>query len=177
MRGRGGRGAASRGGRGNRSRARLNAEDIQYVFDRAERITGPTPDASASAAEGAVAAAFDDALHVVVSASRPTTQEECAEFVSLVAALIRAAGDAVDNWKQIVLALVRRRYHSRSPAAVVAMAAAAGSAEEADGAGDGERLLFYLAIRVMQAASLEGHPQASTAAAVLCRMAPIAGNY
>jgi len=173
MRGRGGRGGASRGGRGNRSRARLTAEDIQYVFDRAELITGPTPAAS----EGAVAAAFDDALHVLVSASRPTTQEECAEFVSLVTALIRAAGDIVDNWKQIVLALVRRRYHSRSPAAVAAMAAAAGSAEEADGAGDGERLLFYLAIRVMQAASLEGHPQASTAAAVLCRMAPIAGNY
>jgi len=167
-RGRGGRGGATGRGGEARGASLLNAENIQSVLDRMGE-TGPIIEPIPPAATAAESAVFDDALHVVVSSGRPTTQEECGEYVSLVVALIRAAGDSVDNWKEMVLALVRRRYHSRAPAAVAAAAgsAAAGAANEADGAGDGERLLFYLAIRVMQAASLEEYPQASKAAAVL----------
>jgi hypothetical protein len=94
------------------------------------------------------------------------------QFIIAVGKLIRAAGDDEDHWKMLVLALIRRRYHARAPEA-----RAAGE-DESDG--DGERLLFYLATRAMQAAAQEGHPVASaraaTAASVLCRAAPLAGG-
>jgi hypothetical protein len=90
----------------------------------------------------------------------------------LVGKLIRVAGDDEDHWKMLVLALIRRRYHARAPEAR--------AAEEDESDGDGERLLFYLATRAMQAAAQEGQPVASaraaTAASVLCRAAPLAGG-
>ena len=176
-RGRGQRPApARRGG----ATPRLTADDIQSVLDAAVPLGDGVSASLATASGGAASgAAFDDALHAVVTTGRPTTREECEVFVARVAALIRAAGASAENWKALVLALVRRRYHSRAPAAVTTTPSGEGgeegeSAEEV--AGDGERLLFYLAVHTLQAASQEGHPHASQAAQVLCRLAPLAGG-
>ena len=201
----------------------------QVALDRAiARVRGEGAHAAAGPADSASAAAFDDALHAWSTAGRPCTEEECAECVERVRRLICAAGDSTESWKQLVLAIVRRRYHARAPVAVAAAAAAgddelggqrampsgrgggergvAGSrgarggfrgrggrggrggfggtpgatgtapCDDEAGAGDGERLLFYLAVRTLQSASLEGHELAGRAAELLCRMAPLAGG-
>jgi len=122
------------------------------------------------------ALSLDDALHNVVTTARPKTAEDVQTFFAAISALIHAAGNNIDSWKLVTLALIRRRFHAKAPAAVEAAAAAAAAATEDEGSGDGERLLFYLALRAIHQAALEGHPQASIAATVLARLAPLAGG-
>jgi len=168
---RGGRGGGRGRGRGSGGAAggRLSTDDFQRAVERAAPLLSPP------STGGEVLfhhQPFDDALHAVLTFARPTCEDECVQFIIAVGKLIRAAGDDEDHWKMLVLALIRRRYHARAPEA-----RAAGE-DESDG--DGERLLFYLATRAMQAAAQEGHPVASaraaTAASVLCRAAPLAGG-
>ena len=164
--------------RTQRGRDRLSAEDVQRAVERAAPLLA-----------GEEGSSFDDALHAVVTHVRPREADECGSFLAAVGQLVRAAGDDADHWKMLVLALIRRRYHARAPEARAA------DADEEESGGDGERLLFYLAIIAMQAASQEGHPaaraagqaalqpelgctaaRAAAAASVLCRAAPLAGG-
>jgi len=114
---------------------------------------------------------FDDLLHAVVNTSRPNDLPECVEFMKRLGMLVRAAKSDVGLWKILVLALVRLRYHAKAPAAV-----AAAADEEDESMGNGERLLFYLAVRVMQAVATEGQALAASAVQVLCNLAPVAGG-
>ena len=145
------------------SASRLSAINFQSASERA-----------APYSLGDDSADFDDALHACITTARPKTEDECTEYLGKVGRLVRAAGEDAEHWKTLCLALVRRRYHSRAPAWRLEEATVAD--KEVDSAGDGERLLFYLAVRAMQAASLEGHRIAGLAAAALCRMAPMAGG-
>ena len=180
-RGGGSRGGGSRGGgagRGGGSHmSRGNGESdapSRITFDTIEAVTLAAMERVAGTMRDSVqgdAAAFDNSLHLVMISARPTSEQECAEYVCRVESLICAAGDNIESWKALVLALVRRRYHARAPAA-----AAAGAVDEDEGTGDGERLLFYLAVLTMQAASLAGHALAGRGAALLSRIAPLAGG-
>jgi hypothetical protein len=104
------------------------------------------------------------------------------EYCTAVWAVLSSAAGDTDKWKLLVLALVRRRFHAKAPAAKAAKAAAAQSGEEGDlasgedSSGDGERILFYLAVRVVCMAAQSGMPLAAPAALALCRLAPLAGG-
>jgi len=85
------------------------------------------------------------------------------------------AGDDADLWKALVLTVVRRRFHSRSPEA---RADAKSEAEDEAALGDGERLIFYVAFVVILHLLREDghHGLAAKAASVLCSLAPLAGG-
>ena len=157
-----------------RGNGEISDAPSRIAFDTIEAVTLAAMERVAGTMRDGVqgdAAAFDNSLHLVMISPRPTSEQECAEYVCRVESLICAAGDNIESWKVLVLALVRRRYHARAPAA-----AAAGAVDEDEGTGDGERLLFYLAVLTMQAASLAGHALAGRGAALLSRIAPLAGG-
>ena len=143
----GGAGRGGRGGRGGRSGPGLALDE----FTTAIAASAP----SASPPGGS----FDDALHVVLTSERPATEEECLQYCNAVWAVLSLASDDTDKGKLLVLALIRRRFHSKAPAAKETLAAAQGVAEESTG--DGERILFYLAVRVVCKAAQSGIPFAA----------------
>ena len=142
--GKGGKGGKGGGGKGaakgkGKDGPPLDLDVFQEAVDASVAvIQGPPPPVS-----------FDDALHNVLTTPRPADAAEVQAFCASIASLILAAGDSAEHWKLLTLALTQRRFHARAPAATP------GSEESADpGSGDGERLLFYLAVRVMHVASL-----------------------
>ena len=154
-----GNGVRRGGGRGGGER--LSTDDFQRAVERAAPLL--------SSPNRGEDPPFDDALHAVLTFARPTSEDECVQFIIAVGKLIRVAGDDEDHWKMLVLALIRRRYHARAPEAR--------AAEEDESDGDGERLLFYLATRAMQAAAQEGQPVASARAATAASAAEAACRY
>ncbi|EOD20344.1 hypothetical protein EMIHUDRAFT_123915, partial [Emiliania huxleyi CCMP1516] len=133
--------------------------------------------AAAPAPEGDYkhAAPFDEALHQLNNATRPISEDDVVTLCALVRRLAMLAGDDADLWKALVLTVVRRRFHSRSPEA---RADAKSEAEDEAALGDGERLIFYVAFVVILHLLREDghHGLAAKAASVLCSLAPLAGG-
>lgn len=105
---------------------------------------------------------FDDSLHsILMNASRPKTDDQVAAFTSSIEELTDTCA-AKDDWKRLVLALLHKRYHIRAPEAKgEAMAKDATSTTETVATGDGERKLFYLAVKaLLRKAVLEEQHQA-----------------
>mmetsp|Transcript_4005 Transcript_4005/g.7642 ORF Transcript_4005/g.7642 Transcript_4005/m.7642 type:complete len:929 (-) Transcript_4005:155-2941(-) len=94
--------------------------------------------------------AFHDAIQTLITTARPTINSAVIEFCLRLIAAAKAADDDGVSWKVLVLSLIRRRYHVKSPEAK-RIGKANAKDEKSDTSstdinGDGERLMFYLAV-------------------------------
>ena len=120
---------------------------------------------------------FDDALHRLVhSIGRPKQEAQKEELKKLLDDLIVLCGDDTQRWKLFVLALAQKRYHSLSPTAKE-MVKTDVSNKRNDGQdlvyGDGERLLFYMAIEHFVHLSIAGAGTSSSTIAVMPTLPPL----
>jgi hypothetical protein len=89
---------------------------------------------------------FDDAIHQLVNSTRrPKKDGHVSNLENLLTRLIDLCGHDSNRWKLLVLAVTYKRYHLLSPQAKE-------EGRDSYTAGEGERRIFYTAVRVLFAA-------------------------
>jgi hypothetical protein len=113
---------------------------------------------------------FDDAIHQLVNSTRrPKEDVDVSNLENLLARLIDLSGHDSDRWKILILAVTYKRYHMLSPQA---------KEEGRDNytAGEGERRIFYTAIRVLFSQSCHNIKESRLALEALAKLAPHVGG-
>lgn len=88
---------------------------------------------------------FEDALQSIETISRPSTLEDITNVSQSLLSTVILAGEDVQNWKLLLLTVVRKRYHMKSPEAK-SIKKKGEDDEEHDQttSGHGERMSFYV---------------------------------
>ena len=97
---------------------------------------------------------FDDELHQFLNMPRPKLECQMAAVRTAVEGLVEACIDQDDKWKRLVLSILHKRYHVRAPEAKALRSTAADNTNTSKSeielaTGDGERKLFYLAVKAL----------------------------
>jgi hypothetical protein len=115
---------------------------------------------------------FDDAIHQLVNSTRrPKEDGDVSNLENSLTRLIDLSGHDSNRWKLLVLAIAYKRYHMLSPQARE-------EGRDSCTAGDGERRIFYTAMRVLFAQSRSCHSSRESRLALeaLGKLAPHAGG-
>lgn len=114
---------------------------------------------------------FDNLLHSFMNSIRPAGEEEKERLVEYVKKLMDLCEENEFRWKVFVLALIHKRYHILSPQAKMEKT----SQDHNITAGDGERLIFYIALKTIWEKSKDSD-NAAAALRVLMNACPLAGG-
>jgi hypothetical protein len=128
-----------------------NSSDTTLDLKKIHGVIGTinTPENISKTIEDIKSTTFEDILQSLETASRPKAESDVSKIKERLLAAVITAGEDPQRWKLLMLTILRKRYHYKSPEAKSILREIRDKKEQAqkqdqDTSGHGERMIFYV---------------------------------